>query len=171
PWAAGRLALHLGRATSLPTLGGRRRWWGRRQARPQARVAADARHPEGPRGGRAPKALIPRVVQVGFRAMRNALAGAVVLLSLVMSSLMLLAAPVSAAEVAVTATDFQFNPSTANANVGDTIRFTNVGPSNHRVVFDAPLGTDLGEMSTTPPANTSVSPMFTQAHVGTVPYH
>ena len=48
--------------------------------------------------------------------MRKALAGAVVLLSLVMSSLMLLAAPASAAEQTVTVQDNRFDPQSKSVN-------------------------------------------------------
>src|SRR5438552_10740744 len=102
--------------------------------------------------------------------MRKALAGAVVLLSLVMSSLMLLAAPASAAEQTVTVQDNRFDPQSKSVNVGDTIRWTNEGTATHNVTFDPPLGANLGDMgpASTAPNNQSVSPVFTTA--GTFTY-
>ena len=95
--------------------------------------------------------------------MRKALAGAVVLLSLVMSSLVLFAAPASAAEQTVTVRDNSFDPQSKSVNVGDTIRWTNEGTATHNVTFDPPLGANLGDMgpASTAPNNQSVSPVFT----------
>lgn len=90
--------------------------------------------------------------------MRKALAGAVVLLSLVMSSLMLLAAPASALEQTVTVRDNSFDPATKNVNLGDTIKWTNSGANTHNVTFDAPLTANLGDMS---PGGSVFSPAFT----------
>jgi len=97
--------------------------------------------------------------------MRKALAGAVVLLSLTMSSLMLLAAPASAIEQTVTVRDNSFDPQSKSVNVGDTIRWTNQGANTHNVTFDAPLSANVGDMT---PGTSVSSPVFTTA--GTFTY-
>lgn len=89
--------------------------------------------------------------------MRKALAGAVVLLSLIITFALVLASPASAIEQSVDIRDNVFDPATKNINVGDTVRWTNRGTNTHNVTFDAPLGTNLGDTT----ANTSsVSPAF-----------
>jgi plastocyanin len=103
--------------------------------------------------------------------MRKALAGAVVLLSLVLSSLILLAAPASAAEQTVTVRDNVFDPISKSVNINDTIRWTNQGSNTHNVTFDPPLAANLGDMgpASSSPNNQSVSPAFTTA--GTFTYY
>jgi len=97
--------------------------------------------------------------------MRKALAGAVVLLSL-LTSFALFALPAGAVEQAVTARDFAFDPATKNVNVGDTIRFTNTSTTTtHNVTFETPSNTNLGDMS---PGGSVVSPAFPTA--GTFTY-
>jgi alpha-L-fucosidase len=98
--------------------------------------------------------------------MRKALAGAVVLLSLTMSSMMLLTAPASAAEQTVTARDFSFDPATKNVNVNDNVKFTNASTTTtHNVSFETPTATNVGNM---PPGGSVSSPGFPQA--GTFTY-
>ena len=98
--------------------------------------------------------------------MRKALAGAVVLLSLIMSSFMLLGAPAGAAEQTVTARDNVFDPATKTVNVGDTIKWTNSGSTTHNVSFDPPLGpVSVGDMT---PGSSVTSPAFPTA--GTFTY-
>ena len=97
--------------------------------------------------------------------MRKALAGAVVLLSLVMSSLMLLVSPASALEQTVAVRDNSFDPTTKNVSLGDTIKWTNSGSNTHNVTFDPPLTANLGDMT---PGGSVFSPAFTTA--GTFTY-
>jgi plastocyanin len=90
--------------------------------------------------------------------MRKALAGAVVLLSLVLSSVMLLAAPASALEQTVTVRDNSFDPTSKTVSLGDTIKWTNSGANTHNVTFDPPLTANLGDMT---PGGSVFSPAFT----------
>jgi plastocyanin len=101
--------------------------------------------------------------------MRKALAGAVVLLSLT-TTFMLLAAPVHAAEQTVAVRDNLFDPATKSVNVGDTVRWTNSSTvTTHNVTFDAPLSANLGDMAPGGGSGSqSVSPAFTTA--GTFTY-
>jgi plastocyanin len=46
------------------------------------------------------------------------------------------APPAGAAQASVTIADFQYNPSTITINVGDTVRWSNNGPSTHTVSSD-----------------------------------
>ena len=97
--------------------------------------------------------------------MRKALAGAVVLLSL-LTSFALFALPAGAVEQTVTARDFLFDPATKNVNVNDTIRFTNASTTTtHNVTFETPSTTNLGNMA---PGGSVLSPAFPNA--GTFTY-
>jgi plastocyanin len=61
--------------------------------------------------------------------------------------------------------DFEFDPSTVTAKVGDTITWTNNGPTGHTVTVDNQSGCDTGTIT----AGSTGSITFTAA--GSYPFH
>lgn len=78
-------------------------------------------------------------------------------------------APCSVATSAGTVTaaikDFEFDPATVTAKVGDTITWTNNGPAQHTVTLDSQSSCDTGTIS----AGSTGSLTFTAA--GSYPFH
>jgi plastocyanin len=79
----------------------------------------------------------------------------------------------------VTVKDFSFSPSSITIKVGETVRWTNNGPSVHRVVADGGLWDSQGLLppgtTTDPYGNSSSTPgasfSFTFTQAGTYTYH
>ena len=61
--------------------------------------------------------------------------------------------------------DFEFDPATVTAKVGDVITWTNNGPTGHTVTVDNQTGCDTGTLT----AGSTGSLTFTQA--GSYPFH
>jgi plastocyanin len=61
--------------------------------------------------------------------------------------------------------DFEFDPATVTAKVGDVITWTNNGPTSHTVTVDNQTGCDTGTLT----AGSTGSLTFTAA--GTYPFH
>jgi len=71
----------------------------------------------------------------------------------------------SAGSVTASIKNFEFDPATVTAKVGDTITWTNNGPSGHTVTLDNQSSCDTGTIN----AGSTGSLTFTAA--GTYPFH